>query len=136
MHSALLFTPIPQSNASKIYTLPRKNTLKQSLPNLQLVIRQQDQAFDKQCILPVNKAEVAVSGKSSSYINYYITDMCHKTHHYPDSAYSFSFDHILQPLNICVAHRPIRTPAINYIKPKCNNRQELVNKIRYLESQT
>ena len=67
-----------------------ENTLKQNLTNLQLVIRQQDQAFDKQCILPVNKAEVAVSGKSSSYINYYITDMCHKTHHYPDSAYSFS----------------------------------------------
>ena len=121
MHSALLFTPIPQSNASKIYTLPRKNTLKQSLPNLQLVIRQQDQAFDKQCILPVNKAEVAVSGKSSSYINYYITDMCHKTHLYPDSAYSFSFDHILESFNI---------------KPKCNNRQDLVNKIRYFESQT
>ena len=56
-----------------------ENTLKQNLTNLQLVIRQQDQTFDKQCILPVNKAEVAVSGKSSSYINYYITDMCHKT---------------------------------------------------------
>ena len=61
--------------------------LKQSSLTLQLVIRQQDEEFDQQCILPVNKAAVAVSDKLSSHINYY---KCHNSHHYPNTAYSFS----------------------------------------------
>ena len=35
--------------------------LKQSFLTLQFLIRQQDQEFDQQCILPVNKPAVAVS---------------------------------------------------------------------------
>ena len=58
--------------------------LKQSSLTLQLVIRQQDQEFYQKCILPVNKAAVAVSDKLSSRINYY---KCHTSHHYPNTAF-------------------------------------------------
>ena len=69
--------------------------LKQSFLTLQLVIRQQDQEFDQQCILPVNKAAMAVSDKWSSHITYY---KCHNSHHYPNSAYSFSHPSTLKYL--------------------------------------
>ena len=85
LHFALLFTPIPQSNANKIYTLLR--IVKTSFLTLQLVIRQQDQEFEKQSILPVNKAAVAVSEKSSSYLTHY---KCHSSHHNSNGAYSFA----------------------------------------------
>ena len=85
LHFALLFTPIPRSNANKIYTLPR--IVKTSFLTLQFLIRQQDQEFDQQCILPVNKAAVAVSDKLSSHITDY---KCHNSYHNPNRAYSFS----------------------------------------------
>ena len=69
--------------------------LKQSFLTLQLVKRQQDQEFDQQCILPVNKAAMAVSDKWSSHITYY---KCHNSHHYPNSAYSFSHPSTLKYL--------------------------------------
>ena len=49
----------------------------QSFQNLQVVKRQQVEEFARWLIFPISQAAVAVSEKSSLYINYY---KCHKTH--------------------------------------------------------
>ena len=106
--------------------------LKQSFLTLQLVIRQQDQEFDQQCILPVNKAEMAVSDKFSSHITYY---KCHNSHHYPNSAYSFSHPSTLKYLRSTQTDKERPQSMIKDITSKSNNTQDLGNKIRYLKSQ-
>ena len=104
--------------------------LKQSFLTLQLVIRQQDQEFDQQCILPVNKAAVAVSDKFSSHIAYY---KCHNSHHHPNSAYSFSHPAILKHLRDTQTDKERPQSMIKDITSRSNNTQDLSNKIRYLK---
>ena len=81
------FFPYQYYNETRPKFILCQGSLKQSFLNLQLVIRQQGQEFDKQFILLVNWAAVAVSGKSSLYINYY---KCHNSNHNSNDAYSFS----------------------------------------------
>ena len=106
--------------------------LKQSFLTLQWVIRQQDQEFDQQCILQVNKAAMAVSDKWSSHITYY---KCHNSHHYPNSAYSFSHPSTLKYLRSTQTDKERLQSMIKDITSKSNNTQDLGNKIRYLKSQ-
>ena len=49
----------------------------QSFQNLQVVKRQQVEEFAERLIFPISQAAVAVSEKSSLYINCF---KCHKTH--------------------------------------------------------
>ena len=49
----------------------------QSFQNLQLVKQQQVEEFARRLIFPISQAAVAVSEKSSLYVNYF---KCHKTH--------------------------------------------------------
>ena len=102
--------------------------LKQSFLTLQLVIRQQDQEFDQQCILPVNRAAMAVSDKWSSHITYY---KCHNSHHHPNSAYSFSHPSILKylrstqtdkerPLNLTIHKILVTRSGTSKAKPRTN----------------
>ena len=97
--------------------------LKQSFLTLQLVIRQQDQEFDQQCILPVNKAAMAVSDKWSSHITYY---KCHNSHHYPNSAYSFSHPSTLKYLRSTQTDKERPQSMIKDITSKSNNTQDQV----------
>ena len=48
-----------------------------SFQNLQVVKRQQVEEFTRRLIFPISQAAVAVSEKSSLYINYF---KCHMTH--------------------------------------------------------
>ena len=49
----------------------------QSFQNLQVVKRQQVEEFAKRLIFPISRPAVAISEKSSLYINYF---KCHKTY--------------------------------------------------------
>ena len=49
----------------------------QSFQNVQVVKRQPVEEFAERLIFPISQAAVAVSEKSSLYINYF---KCHKTH--------------------------------------------------------
>ena len=49
----------------------------QSFQNLQVVKRQQVEEFAERLIFPISRPAVAISEKSSIYINYF---NCHKTH--------------------------------------------------------
>ena len=49
----------------------------QSFQNLQVVKRQQVEEFAKRIIFPIGRPAVAISEKSSLYINYF---KCHKTY--------------------------------------------------------
>ena len=74
-HSAFSFTPVPRSNANRIYKF--HVLVKQSFQNLQVVKRQRVGELARRLIYTIIQAAVSVSVKYSLYKSYF---KCLKTH--------------------------------------------------------
>ena len=78
----------------------------QSFQNLQVVKRQQVEEFAKRLIFPISRPAVAISEKSSIYINYF---KCHKTHFRSDEGLTFETS-ALKLLTYLIRYRLYRDP--------------------------